>query len=75
MATSPREQRPQEQLQQPCIGLCTEQSAKLKTKKQGCKSLAAHSPLVSKGPPLMYESTQASTFLIVTIKFICLCSM
>lgn len=74
VATSPQEQRPQEQLQQPCAGLWIEQSARLRAKKQGCKSLAACSPVVSKGHLLMYESTQAGTFLIVTIKFFCLCS-
>lgn len=55
--------------------LCAEQSANLRAKKQGCKSLAAHSPLLSsKGHLLMYESTQAGNFLIVTIKFLCSCS-
>lgn len=52
--------------------LHAEQSANLRAKKQGCKSLTAHSPLLSsKGHLLMYESTQAGNFLIVTIKFLC----
>lgn len=75
MATRPQEQTPQEQRQQSCAGLCAEQSAKPRAKKEGYKSLAAPSPLLlSKGHLLMYESTQAGNFLIVTIKFLCSCS-
>lgn len=55
VATSPQEQRAQEQRQQSCTGLCAEQSAKPRAKKQACKNLAAHSPLLlSKGHLLMY---------------------
>ena len=75
VGTSPQEQRPQEQRQQSCTGLCTEQSAKPRMKQQRYKTLAAHSPLLlSEGHLLMYESTQAGNFLIVTVKFLCSCS-
>lgn len=70
-----QERRPQKQCQQSCAGLCSEQRAKPRVKKHSYKSLAALSaPLLSKRHLLMYESIQASNFLVVTIKFLCLCS-
>lgn len=74
-ATRRQEQRGQERGHRSRTGLCAEQSAKPRAKKQGYKSLAAPSPLLlSKGRLLMYESTQAGNFLVVTVKFLCSCS-